>query len=211
MNLSPPRVRLEYAVLTFAARSSTEDAAVATVADACQAGRTTARRLVDALAGIRRIPRRRLLLTVLDDVASGAYSALERCYLTAVERPHGLSAGTRQRRVSPGRSIAYRDVEYVGLRTVVELDGRLGTRLLAIGGGMSLETSTVWSAGTARYGSAGNRSLTRAGSPSRSRDCCWLATGPGHLEPVAPPARSSSFTTKEDPRQPAPGILRCRE
>lgn len=126
MHLGPPRVRLEHAVLTFASRSSTEDAAVATVADACQAGRTTARRLVDTLSIMPRLPRRRLLRIVLDDVAAGAYSALERRYLTTVERPHGLPVATRQRRVSRGRSIAYRDVEYVGLRTVVELDGRLG-------------------------------------------------------------------------------------
>jgi hypothetical protein len=43
-----------------------------------------------------------------------------------VERPHGLPTGRRQRRVMPGRTVAYRDVEYLGLRTVIELDGRLG-------------------------------------------------------------------------------------
>jgi hypothetical protein len=63
---------------------------------------------------------------VLADVATGAYSALERRYLRDVERPHGLPTGHRQRRVSTGRAVAYRDVEYVGLDTVVELDGRLG-------------------------------------------------------------------------------------
>ncbi len=57
---------------------------------------------------------------------AGAYSALERRYLTRVERPHGLPVARRQRRVRPGRSIGYRDVDYLGLRTVVELDGRLG-------------------------------------------------------------------------------------
>ena len=65
-------------------------------------------------------------MEVLDDVATGAYSVLEHRYLTRVERPHGLPTAKRQRKVSMGRTRAYRDVEYLGLATVVELDGRLG-------------------------------------------------------------------------------------
>jgi hypothetical protein len=124
--LSPPRVRLEHAVLTLAARAREEDGAVAVLAQAVQKRHTTAERLKDALDNRRRLPHRRLLLTILDDVASGAYSAMERRYLRQVERPHGLPTGSRQRRVKPGRAVTYRDVEYVDLRTVVELDGRLG-------------------------------------------------------------------------------------
>jgi len=72
------------------------------------------------------LSRRRLLRVVLDDVASGSYSALERRYVIQVERPHGLPTAVRQRRVRPGRTVHYRDVEYVGLGLVAELDGRLG-------------------------------------------------------------------------------------
>ena len=126
LHLSPPRVRLEHAVLTVASRARSDDAAVAVIADACQTRRTTARLQADALRKMPRLPRRRLLLEVLDDVATGAYSALERRYLVEVERAHGLPTAARQRRVRPGRSAAYRDVDYLGLRTVVELDGRLG-------------------------------------------------------------------------------------
>ena len=43
-----------------------------------------------------------------------------------VERPHGLPTAKRQRRVRQGKSPAYRDVDYVELTTVVELDGRIG-------------------------------------------------------------------------------------
>lgn len=125
-HLSPPRVRVEHAVLTVAAAARTEDAAVAVAADACQSRRTTARRLAECLQGRTRLRHRRLLLTILEDVAAGAYSALERRYLAQVERPHGLPLGKRQRRVSQGPSPAYRDVDYLGLRTVIELDGRLG-------------------------------------------------------------------------------------
>jgi hypothetical protein len=101
-------------------------AAVAVLGDACQLRRTTPQRLADALLDLSRLPRRRLLTEVLDDVAAGACSALERRYLLRVERPHGLPTAQRQRRVREGRSSAYRDVEYLGTGLVVELDGRLG-------------------------------------------------------------------------------------
>jgi hypothetical protein len=47
-----------------------------------------------------------------------------------VEGAHGLPTTARQRRVRVGRANAYRDVEYLGLATVVELDGRLGGAVL---------------------------------------------------------------------------------
>lgn len=125
-NKSPPRVSVEHAILTLASRATTEDAAVAAVADVCQSRRTAPARLVEALDVMRRLPRRRLLRSILADVAEGAYSALERRYLIHVERPHALPTGRRQRRVRPGRTTAYRDVDYLGLGMVVELDGRLG-------------------------------------------------------------------------------------
>jgi hypothetical protein len=125
-HLSPPRMRLEHAALDVAASQSSEDAAVATLADICQSGRSTPQRLRDALVARPTLPRRRILLEILDDVASGAYSALERRYLVRVERRHGLPTGHRQRRVTGGRRVYFRDVEYVGTNTLVELDGRLG-------------------------------------------------------------------------------------
>lgn len=42
-----------------------------------------------------------------------------------VERAHGLPTGARQRRVTIDRRPYHRDVTYVGLRTHVELDGRI--------------------------------------------------------------------------------------
>jgi hypothetical protein len=124
--LAPPRVVIEHAVLDLASRAPGEDAAVARLGDACQTRRTTPARLLAAVDALPRLPRRRFLLLVLDDVATGAYSALERRYLARVERAHGLPTGRRQRRVRSGRTTAYRDVDYLGLATVVELDGRLG-------------------------------------------------------------------------------------
>ena len=125
LHLSPPRLRIEHALLDVAA-SDSEAAAIAVLGDACQDRRTTPERLRQALARRVRLRHRELLGLVLDDVAAGAFSVLEHRYLTRVERPHGLPTAARQRRVVAGGRAAYRDVEYVDLATVVELDGRLG-------------------------------------------------------------------------------------
>ncbi len=126
--LSPPRVRVEHAVLTVASCAPSEDGAVAVVADACQQRRTTPSRLVERLRAMTRLPRRRLLAEVLEDVAAGAYSALERRYLRDVERAHALPTGARQQRetVEDGSRVVFRDVSYEEYDTLVELDGRLG-------------------------------------------------------------------------------------
>ena len=125
-HLSPPRMRLEAALVQVASRARSEDDAIAVLADACQERRTTAARLLAELEERERVPRRRLLAAALADVAVGARSPLEARYLRHVERAHGLPVGQRQRVVTVGRSAVYRDVEYVGLRTLVELNGRLG-------------------------------------------------------------------------------------
>ena len=60
------------------------------LADACQQRRTTAARLAATLTSMSRLRHRALLLEILGEVASGAYSVLERRYLRDVERAHGL-------------------------------------------------------------------------------------------------------------------------
>lgn len=125
----PPRMTLEHALLRVAARQRRSSDTIAIIGDACQRWRTTPERLRAALRQSPRLPRRGLLAQVLDDAAEGVYSVLEHRYLTRVERPHGLPTAKRQRQVRPGRSSAYRDVDYLGLHTVVELDGRLGHEL----------------------------------------------------------------------------------
>jgi hypothetical protein len=124
-NLSPPRMRLEEAVLDVAAAARTDDDVVAAIAGAVQARLTTAPRLLQALSGRSRFPRRSLVRAVLTDVAEGACSALERVYLVRVERAHGLPTGARPVRAS-AKGPCYRDVEYADHGLIVELDGRLG-------------------------------------------------------------------------------------
>jgi len=126
MNLSPPRVRIEQAVLDVASGARFARQAVGVLADAVQSRRTTAARLLAHLDELPRLPRRRLLAELLADVTTGTYSVLERIYLRDVERPHALPAADRQRRVGAGQKAACREVEYPEQRLVVELDGRLG-------------------------------------------------------------------------------------
>ncbi|MGO4603483.1 hypothetical protein [Terrabacter sp. 2YAF2] len=85
---------------------------------------TTATRLHDALSARGRLPRRRLLLAILADVAAGSMSVFERRYLRDVERSHGLPTARRQVKVVTRRGVTYRDVEYSDFAVVVELDGR---------------------------------------------------------------------------------------
>jgi hypothetical protein len=152
---SPPCMRFETAVLMTASRAPTEDAAITVIASACQSRRTTPARLLRLLDDMPTNLRfRRFLYEILTDVATGAYSFLEVHYLRDVERPHGLPTGTRQRRVVAGRRPYFRDVEYLGLRVVAELDGRLGHEdFVSRANDMDRDTDTARSGSrTARIG-----------------------------------------------------------
>lgn len=122
---SPPRLRLDQAVLQVASRSTEEDA-VAVISDAVSTRRTTATRLTAALTGMTRLPQRAFLAGVLDDVGAGAHSLLEQRYLRLVERAHGLPVGDRQVEARVDGRRAVRDVDYPDYGLFVELDGRLG-------------------------------------------------------------------------------------
>jgi putative AbiEi antitoxin of type IV toxin-antitoxin system len=125
LNTSPPRQRVEEAVLDVASTASRELDTIAALADAVGSRLTTAQRLRTALDGRARIPRRTLLASLLDDIATGTCSTLEHAYLDRVERAHGLPSPGRQVHSSAKGSI-YRDVEYEPYLLIVELDGRVG-------------------------------------------------------------------------------------
>ena len=122
----PPRVRLEHATLEVAATISDERRLVALVTDVVRSRRTTSSRLAEELARRSRMPHRRLLAALLADAGAGVQSVLEQRYRTDVERAHGLPPGRRQAPGLIGDRSVYRDVEYLGGRLVIELDGRIG-------------------------------------------------------------------------------------
>ncbi len=121
---SPPRMRLEEALLDVAAAAPTDHAALAALADGVQSRRTTAARLGAALEQRARITRRAFLAGVIEDLRLGTCSVLEHGYLHRVERAHGLPLAGRQVRAS-ARGPVYRDVDYAPYPLLVELDGRL--------------------------------------------------------------------------------------
>jgi len=125
-NKHPPRIRFEQAVIDTAADADTDREAIAVLADAVNARRTTAARLLEALADRTRVSRREWLAGVLADVEAGTCSVLEHGYLTRVERPHLLPTGARQVLNRIEGRLMFRDVEYADQRVIVELDGRLG-------------------------------------------------------------------------------------
>jgi hypothetical protein len=123
-NASPPRVRVEQAALDVASRTPSELDTVALLADVCQLRRTTAQRLIAALAEREQIVQRDWLGALLRDIADGTNSVLEHGYLRRVERAHALPRAERQRGSVTGPR-RYRDATYTLYGLVVELDSRL--------------------------------------------------------------------------------------
>jgi len=125
---SPPRVSLEHAAIDVAASKSDLLARFRVFADVVQTRLTTPSAIAAVLVRRRAVPDGHVLLELLDDLAKGACSVLEREYLL-LERRHGLPSsqpeGTvRQRPAEDGGKRAYRDVDYRPYGVVVELDGR---------------------------------------------------------------------------------------
>ncbi len=129
---TPPRLRPDHAALLTASSARAEDRAVGILCDVVREGVTTRARLAAALETHPRLPRRRLLRQVLDDVGEGVESPLEQRYLRDAERAHGLPCGDRQVRevveLLAGVPVRFvrRDVRYRDHAALVELDGRLG-------------------------------------------------------------------------------------
>lgn len=124
---APPQMLIEHAALDAASeRLRLEDVAgaYAVLARACGSRVTQADRIARTLRERARITGRPLLAAMLEDLAGGADSVLERGYLHGVERRHGLPRGTRQRRSDSTGQRTLQDVRYDAYGTIVELDGR---------------------------------------------------------------------------------------
>ena len=125
-NATPPRMRVEEAVLDKCAACPDLSSVVATVSDACGARRTTPERLLRAAHARTRLRNRGWVLEALGAVAGGVSSVLEHGYLRRVERAHRLPRAERQLSAHTVDGVVYRDVTYERFRVVVELDGRVG-------------------------------------------------------------------------------------
>lgn len=119
----PPRIKITHALIDAASELRDDvPAAYRLMADVVQTRQTTAVE-VAAVLRTRRIAGQRLLLEMLDDLATGACSVLEREWLR-VERAHGLPSGSRQSPGKAGGRSTERDVLYADHDVLVELDGR---------------------------------------------------------------------------------------
>ncbi len=123
-NATRPRLAVPEAVVELVSDADDSWEAFAALARVCQSRRTTPGAVRDALRARRGLRDRPLLLGMVDDLATGACSVLEREYLTTVERAHGLPTADRQGRERLAGGVVYRDAEYVDHGVVVELDGR---------------------------------------------------------------------------------------
>ncbi|MEV6298498.1 type IV toxin-antitoxin system AbiEi family antitoxin domain-containing protein [Actinoplanes sp. NPDC051861] len=119
----PPQTRVEETVLDLALTATSDETAMAWIAAACTRRLTTPDRVAKALAARHRVPHRRDLAALLDDVRSGCHSVLEHRYLRHVERAHDLPTGVRQRRRPEATTTRYDDVTYTDFGVLVELDG----------------------------------------------------------------------------------------
>lgn len=120
---SPPRLTVEDTLLDLCATGS-EAEIVGWVPAAVQKRLTTPKRIAAAAEQRQRLRHRELLMSLLEDTAEGAESALEIRFLRDVERAHGLPEGMRQKSMT-GLPF-FRDVTYDPYALLVELDGRKG-------------------------------------------------------------------------------------
>ena len=117
-----PMVGPEDAVLEACAEGAS-DRVVELLSSALVCGVTTPQRLRDRAVELARIRHRRLILTLLPELAEGVQSTLESHFLHQVIRPHQMPEGLRQISLSKGTRS---DVVLEEYGVVVELDGRRG-------------------------------------------------------------------------------------
>lgn len=122
---SPPRLRVEAAVLRATELCSTVEQVVDVVVLATSSRRTTAARLAAEVRAWPRLRWRRLLGELMADVEDGVASPLERRWRTDVEVAHALPRGRRNVAVVIAGRRRYRDLRYEPFGLVVELDGQM--------------------------------------------------------------------------------------
>lgn len=179
---TPPQTRVEHTVIDLTQASPSLDGAVDWLIRACAGRVTTAERLISVLAGQKKIRWRAELSRVLEDVASGCHSVLERRYLHDVERAHGLPVASRQARRATGGGMRYDDVYYRRFHLTVELDGRVAHPDGTHWRDMYRDNAAV---------AAGNRVLRYGWTDVVTNRARWLSRWPPYLSRPAGKAASS--------------------
>jgi hypothetical protein len=120
---SVPQTLIEDTVLDLTEGCVREDDVVGWLTRACQRRLTSPARLRAAVARRARLRHRRLVHEVLDEVATGVASPLERRYVRDVEQVHGLPRSDRNAPAVLRGVRRYRDARYRRQRTTVQLEG----------------------------------------------------------------------------------------
>jgi very-short-patch-repair endonuclease len=121
---TPPRTRIEEAVLDLTQTANSIDGAFGWLCQGCGSRLTTSDLLLTALHQRRKIRWRRILVSALQDIGDGAQSVLEIRYVRDVERPHGLPRARRQAGITRAAGRIYLDNLVERHRTCIELDGK---------------------------------------------------------------------------------------
>lgn len=185
---TPPRTSIDEAIIDVGADWPADD--LLTLIGAAVTGRqTTIDGLRAELAARSRHRQRRLLSSIIEDVAAGTTTVLEKRYRCQVESAHGLPVPQRQ--VSPtGR---YRvDNWYKQYRLIVEVDGR--ATHLGVAAAVDLERDNLHMAhgiSTLRF-TWPHVTLTPCQTAQIVAQALTRAGWPGRLHPC----RSCSYTLK---------------
>ena len=124
---TPSRTSIARTIVDLGETLSGDD--LATLAGQCVARRrVTSQEVLSVLDGVQRHPQRALLRDVLAQAGEGVTSALERRYLTSVERPHGLPKASRQAKPVGIYTV---DNYYEAYELIIELDSQSYHRGLA--------------------------------------------------------------------------------
>lgn len=121
---TPPRTRIEEAVLDLTQVAATFDAAFNVLCQACGSRLTTPERLRLSMAVRQRMRWRDELQDALACFAEGLQSMLEVRYVRDVERPHALPCARRQVPILRQGRRVYLDNLLEQFRVCVELDGQ---------------------------------------------------------------------------------------
>jgi hypothetical protein len=119
----PPRTIMARAVVDAAAWAGTPKEARIVLAAACQQRRVNPAELIDVVAAMPRVRRRRLIRTTLDDLEGGAQALSEIDFMALCRRFRLPRPDLHERRTDADGRVRYLDAYWKEWRLHVEIDG----------------------------------------------------------------------------------------